>query len=622
MAFRVAIIGDSAMWGQGLIREHTFAYLASSEIASSLGLDLDVIPGRSEFEPARGEARSGAKINARGQTPRIGLTEEINDDLIPEPGDRAAFLDGFPLLFRTDPERIAFRDGVDDSPAARLYGDHPATFPTITDGVRHLAGVPGAASAQLVLLDGGINDVNFLDVLNPEGPGVEEINRGLERIFRGDLAELITRTRAAFPNAVIVVTGYFPVISESSDRAQLQTMMEFFSRKPEWLIAVNNAINATPPLLMLGFGIVGILALAVRVNTPALISQAVRRTVAAAAYAHFWTRVAIASLPRNVRRPGVVYGYPAFLPDHALFASRPLVHEGYRAENDGEPNDGNNLATDELLNRRLRNIPRLGLLDNYRAISTLITQQRDFPTRSASDLVEGLEMLLAEPDLPGALRRAALATASSVRADSLEALDVDVKSEIARIDVAKIASCLHPNEAGARRYANRIVLAWNRHQRFSLRAALQRVDATALDSVRVRRQLRRHGFDPNRGLRDFAHIAFLESVGIRFFGLRMPEEERSQRRRASSGIPAQVRLGEGLAFSFEIPASAPADYLLAFDTVGKQLTDITTLEFAQQSGLVATFDEIELFLNGRRFLHMQLNQATGRDSRLVFPVSL
>src|SRR6266496_4123911 len=63
MTLRVAVIGDSAMWGQGLKPEHQFARIAAQRIADDLGEQLEILLGAGD-EPGRGYARSGAKIGS------------------------------------------------------------------------------------------------------------------------------------------------------------------------------------------------------------------------------------------------------------------------------------------------------------------------------------------------------------------------------------------------------------------------------------------------------------------------------------------------------------------------------------------------------------------------------
>ena len=135
-----------------------------------------------------------------------------------QPTDASKFIDTFPALFRSEQERLDFQFGEDEGPGARLYGEHPATFPTVMDGVKALSAQNGA-TVEIVLLDGGINDLDFEEVLNPEGPGLRKIEAEIKAIFDDSLRQCLVETRRGFPNAVIIVVGYFSALSARSSRS-------------------------------------------------------------------------------------------------------------------------------------------------------------------------------------------------------------------------------------------------------------------------------------------------------------------------------------------------------------------------------------------------------------------
>ena len=67
---------------------------------------------------------------------------------------------------------------------------------------------------DLVLLDGGINDVDVVHILNPAYSGLAALTRKL--CHRG-MVSLLGDVALLFPNAKVVVTGYYPIVSEESD---------------------------------------------------------------------------------------------------------------------------------------------------------------------------------------------------------------------------------------------------------------------------------------------------------------------------------------------------------------------------------------------------------------------
>src|SRR5947208_2321295 len=112
---RVAAFGDSMMWGQGLAETDKFKHLVTASI------------GRAHHLPARlvyDRSRSGAQVEERAE-------------------QRSDFIDTFPYLFHSQAERLAFI-GRDESPAEKLYGEIPATFPIIQSQISMCTDTLGA----------------------------------------------------------------------------------------------------------------------------------------------------------------------------------------------------------------------------------------------------------------------------------------------------------------------------------------------------------------------------------------------------------------------------------------------------------------------------------------------
>lgn len=163
------VLGDSISWGQGLKDEHKAWYLVKTW--------LHQITGRDVHE--RIEAHSGAVIGSVGD-PR-------SNAVVPLDGELSR---GLPSV----------NDQVDD--ALKSYAD--------------------PAQVDLVLVDGCINDVDSRRLLNaattPEGI------RDFAQLKCGPPVEaLLGRITTSFPNAHVIVTGYYPIISE-------KTANDFFIR--------------------------------------------------------------------------------------------------------------------------------------------------------------------------------------------------------------------------------------------------------------------------------------------------------------------------------------------------------------------------------------------------------
>lgn len=152
------VLGDSILWGQGLKREHKSWYLVKQWLEESARVRV----------AERIEAHAGAVIGTAGTAPPKALT---------------------------------------------LNGEISSAWPTLHDQVDDaLRGLDDPSQVDLILVDGCINDVNarrFMNAANtPEG--IEALAR---EKCSAPVEGLLSRIAASFPNAHIIVTGYYPVVS-------------------------------------------------------------------------------------------------------------------------------------------------------------------------------------------------------------------------------------------------------------------------------------------------------------------------------------------------------------------------------------------------------------------------
>lgn len=154
----VLLLGDSIVWGQGLAEDHKFSYLVQEWLCQKT--DRKVIVTR--------EAHSGATIRADEEScPTAGGEVNISQPTI-----------------------------LDQVKSARRF---------YTDG----------SQVDLVLIDGCINDVNFRNIINPEitkDKLADIINKKCGEPSR----ELLERVTESFPNAWVIITGYYPIVTEKS----------------------------------------------------------------------------------------------------------------------------------------------------------------------------------------------------------------------------------------------------------------------------------------------------------------------------------------------------------------------------------------------------------------------
>jgi len=156
------VLGDSIAWGQGLKDEHKAWYQVKSWLKETTGRDVR----------ERIEAHSGAVI---------GSTEEQH--------------------VITNPP---------------LDGEVNRAVPTVNEQIdQALRSYADASQVDLVLVDGCINDVDARRLLNAVNTP-DEIHRAAEAKCGGLVENLLLRLSAKFPSAHVIVTGYYPIISEES----------------------------------------------------------------------------------------------------------------------------------------------------------------------------------------------------------------------------------------------------------------------------------------------------------------------------------------------------------------------------------------------------------------------
>ena len=169
--FQMLVLGDSVAWGQGLATADKF-WARTAELIRARDGGIGVYPTV--------RAHSGAVIG-------VGATDE----------------------------------------APPIDGEVPTPLPSVMQQWRtHLDEITPerAADVRLVLVSGGINDVSVYRILNPLA-GVAELTVDINRRCRDDMIVLLDAILGAFPRARVVVTAYFPILSEDSDLALVDAIL-------------------------------------------------------------------------------------------------------------------------------------------------------------------------------------------------------------------------------------------------------------------------------------------------------------------------------------------------------------------------------------------------------------
>jgi len=401
------------MWGQGLADKDKFTALLARSLGAVHGMRGSVIVNR---------ARSGAAIQDKGT-------------------EREDFLDTFPRLFKTRGQRARFRAGSDESPATDMFGEIPATFPTVRWQVD---AVPQAVGKKIdvVLVSGGANDIGFDQVVSPrEFPGafIQEFDGKIRKICHDDVLELIRRIRAKCPNAVILQFGYFAPLSYSSNDKKIKDFFKHeYDNDVKWWI---NEQFDTADLEFVHEDLV---------DVDRQILEAKVRSVWAQGRAQHWMRLAVTKANRNaaVRGPGVLFVPSGLAPENSAMATCPFLYEDYTDPTSDSPRV-----------RRRRECPREQLLDQLHNARTVLQT----PVTAAGQFTALRDALMA--DGPESLVEALTETINHNQNNALrKQAAAALGREINRIQRALIASFLHPNKEGARHYATIALARYTEHR--------------------------------------------------------------------------------------------------------------------------------------------------------------
>ena len=161
--FNLLVLGDSIAWGQGLREEHKAWYLVKTWLEKNSGRPVR----------ERVEAHSGAVIGSVG--------------------------------------------GSAGNPLPLQDGEVNRGLPSVNDQIENaLRSYANPAKVDLVIVDGCINDLDARRLLNavntPEG--IREVS---QQKCGPPMESLLSRITRTFPSAHVVVTGYYPILSERTE---------------------------------------------------------------------------------------------------------------------------------------------------------------------------------------------------------------------------------------------------------------------------------------------------------------------------------------------------------------------------------------------------------------------
>lgn len=169
MPFRIVCIGDSVVWGQGLLPNEKFNFLVQQALSPRF-------PGGATLESI---AHSGAVIGATG-------------------------VSGIPQIGEVPASRLSIIEQCDS------YANSPDTV-------------------DLVLMNGGINDVGVASILNPLAL-IPPLDTRVAHACHDGMLVLLKKVIAKFskPTCRILVTGYYPILSAQSDPFGVTKLLSLF----------------------------------------------------------------------------------------------------------------------------------------------------------------------------------------------------------------------------------------------------------------------------------------------------------------------------------------------------------------------------------------------------------
>jgi lysophospholipase L1-like esterase len=201
--FRMLVLGDSVMWGQGLAEEHKFSYMVRQWICTKRNNGSCADQGDVQIHV---EAHSGA------------------------------------LIAQPAPNRQKDEDRFTRTVApVRYAGEVNNEYPTIWGQVDlarryYLDNSIPLEEVDLILLNGGINDMGAPRILAPKVLGIIAGNLTdlAKKYCEEDMKLLLDKVASTFPNARIVVPGYFPLVSlETPENLLTETIRYLFLGKKD-----------------------------------------------------------------------------------------------------------------------------------------------------------------------------------------------------------------------------------------------------------------------------------------------------------------------------------------------------------------------------------------------------
>lgn len=188
--FDFLVVGDSLVWGQGLNEKDKFYFLTKN------WLEEDIFAGRRTVN-LKVKAHSGARIRLH------------------------------------DYEREALEKAGKDG-TKFYYPEINVSFPSIKTQVEIARkSYENPAAVNLVMLSGGVADITVAEILDPFKSN-EKLREDVTKYCFEGMSRLLEHTAETFPNALIAVVGYYPIITSHTPMKKIVNDVLEIYNYPRW----------------------------------------------------------------------------------------------------------------------------------------------------------------------------------------------------------------------------------------------------------------------------------------------------------------------------------------------------------------------------------------------------
>src|SRR5258708_33557466 len=203
--FEFLVVGDSIIWGQGLEEKDKFYSLTAEWLRS------DAANMRREVN-VKVKAHSGSTLKFHAEEAEKYKKAGCDETCFHDPEVNV----GFPSIWKQ----------------IEVAADEYKT-------------VGNSNGADLIMLTGGITDISVGKVLDPFGDN-KKLPLLIEKYCLDDMLDVIEHAAILHPTAIIIVVGYFPMLSPKSSKSQMfNTWLESMSFPRALKPLANNGVTRT-----------------------------------------------------------------------------------------------------------------------------------------------------------------------------------------------------------------------------------------------------------------------------------------------------------------------------------------------------------------------------------------